>query len=98
MPTGYGKSLIYQVFVRARGYETQGNAAILVISPLNSIIKDQLRDMKQQDYPAVDASIISSEDLRECKFKIMFASAEIARTKSFRDILQDPSKYLCNSC
>ena len=35
---GYGKSLIYQVFVRARDYQRQGNAAILVISPLNSII------------------------------------------------------------
>ena len=94
LPTGYGKSLIYQVFVRARDYETQGNAAILVISPLNSIIKDQLRDMKQQDYPAVDASIISTEDLRECKFKIMFASAEMARKKSLRDILKDPNSPL----
>ena len=94
LPTGYGKSLIYQVFVRARAHETQGNAAILVISPLNSIIKDQLRDMKQQHYPAVDASTISTEDLRECKFNIMFASAEILRNKSFQDILKDPSSPL----
>ena len=46
LPTGFGKSLIYQVFVRARDYQRQGNAAILVISPLNSIIKDQLKDME----------------------------------------------------
>ncbi|CAH3193067.1 unnamed protein product [Porites evermanni] len=36
--TGYGKSLIYQMF----NYELNGNAAILVISPLKSIIEDQL--------------------------------------------------------
>ena len=41
LPTGYGKSLIYQAFVRAREYQTSGKAAIIVISPLNSIyIKD----------------------------------------------------------
>ena len=43
-------------------------------------LKDQLRYMKQRDYPAVDALIISTEDLRECKFK-MFVSAEMARKK-----------------
>ena len=32
--TGYGKGLIYQMFVRAKNYELNGNAAILVISPL----------------------------------------------------------------
>ena len=65
-----------------------------VILPLNSnysIIKDQLRYMKQRDYPAVDASTVSTEDLHECKFKTMFASAELARKKLFRDILKDPS-------
>ena len=31
--TGYGKTLIYQMFVRAKNYELNGNAAILVISP-----------------------------------------------------------------
>ena len=41
-PTGYGKSLIYQMFVRAKDFEMNGNATILVISPLVSIIKDQI--------------------------------------------------------
>ena len=30
--TGYGKSLIYQMIVRAKNYELNGNAAILFIS------------------------------------------------------------------
>ena len=45
LPTGYGKSLIYQMFVRAKNYELNGNAAILVISPLKSIIEDQLQEI-----------------------------------------------------
>ena len=38
LPTGYGKSLIYQMFVRAKDLEMNGKATILVISPLVSII------------------------------------------------------------
>ena len=49
-------SLIYQAFVRAREYQTSGKAAIIVISPLNSIyIKDQLKDMERQCFSSVDA-------------------------------------------
>ena len=31
LPTGYGKSLIYQMFVRAKDFELNGKATILVI-------------------------------------------------------------------
>jgi superfamily II DNA helicase RecQ len=57
LQTGYGKSLIYQAFVRAHDYQTSGKAAIIiVISPLNSIyIKDQLKDMERQCFSSVNA-------------------------------------------
>ncbi|CAH3032392.1 unnamed protein product [Porites lobata] len=57
--TGYGKSLIYQMFVRAKNYELNGNAAILVISPLKSIIEDQLQEMELLGYPAKDLANLS---------------------------------------
>ena len=41
--TGYGKSLIYQMFVRVKKNELKGNVAILVISPLKSISKTSCR-------------------------------------------------------
>ena len=41
LPKGHGKSLIYQMFVRAKDFEINGKATILVISPLVSITKDQ---------------------------------------------------------
>ena len=94
LPTGFGKSLIYQAFVRACDIKLAGKASILVISPLNSIIRDQLDDMERQGYSAVDTSVTSLEDLRKCSFKIAFASAEFARRQSFRDLLKDPSSPL----
>jgi superfamily II DNA or RNA helicase len=42
LPAGYGKSLIYEMFVRAKNYELNGNASILAISPLKSTFQDQL--------------------------------------------------------
>ena len=72
MRTGYGKSLIYQMFVRAKNYELNGNAAILVISPLKSIIEDQLQEMELLGYPAKDlANNLSNDDIRRCNLAII---------------------------
>ena len=47
-----------------------------------------------QGYSAVDTSVTSLEDIRKCSFKIAFASAELVRKQSFRDILKDKSSPL----
>ena len=86
LPTGYGKSLIYQIFVRAKNYELNGNAAILVISPLKSIIEDQLQEMELLGYPAKDLANLSNDDIRRCNFKIVFATAENSKSKLHRNI------------
>lgn len=89
LPTGYGKSLIYQMFVRAKNYELNGNAAILVISPLKSIIEDQLQEMELLGYPAKDLANLSNDDIRRCNFKIVFATAEKVKEKPFQAMLMD---------
>ncbi|CAH3139304.1 unnamed protein product [Porites lobata] len=61
--TGYGKRLIYQMFLN-------GNAAILVISPLKSIMEDQLQEMELLDYPAKDLANLSNDDIRRCNLAI----------------------------
>ncbi|XP_068739356.1 probable ATP-dependent DNA helicase RecS [Montipora capricornis] len=96
LPTGYGKSLIYQMFVRAKNYELNGNAAILVISPLKSIIEDQLQETELLGYPAKDLGNLSNDDIRRCNFKIVFATAEKVKEKPFRAMLMD-SKSKKNS-
>ena len=42
LPTGFGKRLIYQVFSMAQTY---ANVSVLVISPLNSIVEEQAKEM-----------------------------------------------------
>ena len=68
--TGCGKSLIYQMFVRAKNYELNGSAAILVISPLKSIIEDQLQEMELFGYPGKDLATLSNDDIRRCNLGI----------------------------
>ena len=70
MRTGYGKSLIYQRFVREKNYDLNGNAAILVISPQKSIIEDQLQEMELLGYPAKDLANLSNDDIRQCNLAI----------------------------
>ena len=84
--TGYGKSLIYQMFVRAKNYELNGNTAILVISPLKSIIEDHYfaGDGIVGLYPAKDLANLSNNDICRCNFKIVFATAEKVKEKPFR--------------
>ena len=88
LPTRYCKSLIYQMFVRVKNYELNGNAAILVISPLKSIIEDQLQEMELLGYPA-NLSNLSNDDIRRCNFKIAFATSEKVKEKPFRAMLVD---------
>ena len=58
------------MFVRAKNYELNGNAAILVISPLKSIIEDQLQEMELLGYPAKDLANLSNDDIRRCNLAI----------------------------
>ena len=45
LPTGYGKSLIYQWFVHVK-LEIAGSSSIIVISALKSIVQEQLKSNK----------------------------------------------------
>ena len=58
------------MFVRAKNYELNGNAAILVISPLKSINEDQLQEMELLGYPAKDLANLSNDDIRRCNLAI----------------------------
>ena len=48
MPTGLGKSLIFQLFPRlAKAALTLENSAIIVVSPLISIMRDQVEQLQK---------------------------------------------------
>ena len=48
MPTGFGKSLIFQLFPRlAKAALILENSRIIVVSPLISIMRDQVEQLKK---------------------------------------------------
>ena len=65
-------SLIYQVFGMA---QTSANASVLVISPLNSIVEEQAREINGLGPMRPVLWTPSSKDL-DGKFQMIFASAE----------------------
>ncbi|XP_068697532.1 probable ATP-dependent DNA helicase RecS [Montipora foliosa] len=88
LPTGFGKSVIYQSFVLA----IKDSSSIVVIVPLRSIIDDQLQS---NDFGlkavAFDKKPELMKDIAANKFQVIFASAEQALSKEFRDLLKDES-------
>lgn len=90
MPTGHGKSLIYQLAALLKPGTT------LVISPLISLMKDQVDSLTQRDIPAtlINSSISTSEQSQRLRammqgfFKIVLVAPERLRSQSFLNALK----------
>jgi superfamily II DNA helicase RecQ len=79
LPTGFGKSLIYQMapmVVKQLGLCI--NPIILVISPLVSLMQDQVNQLKKQGISAVSLSETSINDhrLNSGNYTIVYSSPE----------------------
>ena len=85
MPTGAGKSLCYQIPAMMLGGIT------LVVSPLISLMKDQVAQLKQMGIPAAFFnSSLTADQLREAlrraeggRYKIIYVAPERLGTESF---------------
>lgn len=90
LPTGGGKSLCYQAPAIVRGDTT------VVISPLISLMKDQVDGLRACGVPAVQLnSSQSGDELRageraviDGKIRLLFASPERLATGAFRSLLK----------
>jgi ATP-dependent DNA helicase RecQ len=91
MPTGGGKSLCYQAPAVLRGGTT------VVLSPLISLMKDQVDGLKECGVPAVQLdSSLSAEDrfvaeleIREGNVRLLFVSPERLVSTEFRHLMRD---------
>lgn len=93
LPTGGGKSICYQLPALMK------DGLTLVISPLISLMKDQVDALRED---GIDASFINSsldfetyidtlEDVRKGKIKLLYISPERLDNEFFRDFLRDIS-------
>ena len=95
LPTGFGKSLIFQLFVMMCGVRSKrrggaGFSNIIVISPFQSIIRDQVVEVNSMGMTACDLNekLNCLEEIRQGKFNVIYASAEAARDKRFLEALK----------
>ena len=94
LPTGYGKSMIFTMFLLAteeirRLSATQGSS-VLIISPLRSIIEDQITEMRSLEFSAVElSSDINVEQVVHSPPQFIYASAESVIEKAFLDGLKN---------
>lgn len=95
LPTGYGKSLIFQSFVVPKELLDNAKACVLVICPLNSIIQDQIAEAKSLAITCV--SLQDIEEIKESTFQLVFSSAERVMEKDFKNLLKDNSCLLHKS-
>ena len=90
LPTGYGKSLIFQLLVLLT--KRAGNSAsLLVITPLVSIINDQIMEVEAMNLTACNLAqkLDNLEDIEGGKFDVVYASAESATDKRFLQSLKN---------
>ena len=99
LPTGFGKSLCYEVLPFVLGDKLERNdGLVVVISPLLSLMMDQVRSLRRR---SVRSAIMSSErkvdkeylatkeDLQ--KSNLLFCAPEAVDYGKWRDIIAEPS-------
>ncbi len=99
LPTGFGKSLIYQYFAVAmkakkmKPYKSSTCAAALVICPLTSIIDDQISEAENLGISACRLNDALKDRTCMQPKQLMFASAEDVLSTTFQNLLKDSSAF-----
>ena len=96
LPTGFGKSVIYEClpFVFAKQ-----NSLVLVVSPLVSLMIDQVKSLKKRgvcaaimsDHKVNDQSVLlCEEDMVKCRL-IFTAPEAVIKVERWRQLLSEPT-------
>ena len=94
LPTGHGKSLIYQICPAvARELASTENQfpsepVVVVISPLISLIADQISSCERMGIKACKVDMESVDSLQKgCDFDLLYASPEVFDNEDVRKLL-----------
>ena len=99
LPTGFGKSLIFQLFpcVMSALHSIEGGklmSTIILVSPLVSVMRDQVEQLKQFGFSAAAMGIgeeceEDEEKVRNGEYEIVFRSPESWLSKSWMKELKE---------
>ena len=95
LPTGYGKSLIYQMLqslfdkISARNLSSKDKSIVIVVSPLNALIDDQVNKLKSAGVNCTSLRVCADEvdgafegkileDPQAGKFELVFTHPEVS--------------------
>ena len=76
LPTGYGKSHIYQILVLVNKIDKGQPTSALVVCPLRSIVDDQVQEVKALRISGSSFNHASSEDLKAEIYRLIFGSSK----------------------
>ena len=90
LPTGFGKSLIYQSFVFSKEIIHGHSPSVIVVIPLRSIVQEQLTS-NEFNLKAVELSLQDDvlKNVSEGEVEVVYASAENVLNDKFLSILRD---------
>ncbi len=97
LPTGYGKSLIFQIIpsicsrMAACGLNYPENPILLVISPLVSLISSHIRELKAHGISCawLNESDVDEDAVLNGRFSIVFTSPKsIVKNRKWREMLR----------
>jgi superfamily II DNA helicase RecQ len=102
LPTGFGKSIIFIVYLLARSSfveQTRGSSqsSVLVVSPLKSIICDQVLEVSSFNCSAMELSKETIHQITTSPPQFIYCSAENCIDKDFLDMLKDDGSQLHKS-
>ena len=83
LPTGFGKSMVYTIFTLASQKMRSAKTCILVISPLKSLIDDQIVEMESLGCTALELKSDNVESIVKDPPQFIFSSAEKVLEKPF---------------
>ncbi|XP_068757766.1 ATP-dependent DNA helicase RecQ-like [Montipora capricornis] len=101
LPTGYGKSVIFHLlpslFFDKINYE-RGAAAhpvVIVVSPLNALIKDQIRRLQEGDVKAAILNVKKKTNSEDLEFKALSdANLSQLRDAKYEVIFTHPEAFI----
>ncbi len=99
LPTGFGKSLIHQLYATAKQMQIVGNVVVLVVFTLGiSIMNDQIEEMEEFEIPLNILSITYDvlQSIGDAKYKLVFGAAENVSNAEVEDILKHEDCALYN--